>query len=82
MTMDKLFWYKADFETEINGETFQPDSEYFVAENDEIAVEYAKMVARQGWDYADVDGHVNGELVSVELVDEENDYVAIKTIWF
>ena len=74
-------WYRADFEAEINGETHYPDSEYFVATCDEDAVAYAKQIAKSGWEYADVDHHVEGELVSVTLVDSENEWNDIKTIW-
>jgi hypothetical protein len=73
-------WYRADFEAEINGEKHYPDSEYFVAKDDEAAIKYAKHLANQGWDYIDA-GHVDGELVSVTLVDDENEFVDIKTIY-
>lgn len=73
-------WYRADFEAEINGEKHYPDSEYFVAKCDEHAISYAKQIAREGWDYADVDHHVEGKLVSVTLVDSENEWNDIKTI--
>ena len=74
-------WYRADFEAEINGEKHYPDADYFVAKDDEDAIKYAKHLANQGWDYADVDHHVDGELVSVTLVDDENEFVDIKTIY-
>jgi hypothetical protein len=74
-------WYRADFEAEIEGLKYNPDSEYFVATDDEDAINYAKHLANQGWDYADVYYHVEGELVSVTLVDSENEFVDIKTIW-
>ena len=74
-------WYRAEFEAEINGEKHYPDAEYFIATDDADAVKYAKQIAAQGWDYADVDHHVEGELVSVTLVDSENEFVDIKTIW-
>jgi predicted dinucleotide-binding enzyme len=77
-------WYRADFETEIEAEIegvkYNPDSEYFVAKDDEAAIKYAKHLANQGWDYIDA-GHVDGELVSVTLVDDENEFVDIKTIY-
>ena len=79
--MAKKHWYRADFEAEINGEKHYPDSEYYEASNDDMAIEIAKELATQGWDYADVDHHVDGELVSVTLVDDENEFVEIKTIW-
>ena len=72
-------WYRADFEAEINGEKHYPD-EYFVANDDEAAIKYAKHLVNQGWDYIDA-GHVDGELVSVTLVDDENEFVDIKTIY-
>jgi len=74
-------WYRADFEAEIDGEKHYPDAEYFVAMDDEDAIKHAKALASQGWDYADVDHHVEGELVSVTLVDDENEFVDVKTIW-
>ena len=74
-------WYRADFEADINGEKHYPDSEYFVAKCDEYAIAQAKQIGKDGWDYADVDHHVEGELVSVTLVDSENEFVDIKTIW-
>jgi hypothetical protein len=74
-------WYRADFEAEINGEKYYPDSEYFVANCNSIAIAYAKQIAKDGWDYADVDHHVEGKLVSVTLVDSENGWNDIKTIW-
>jgi hypothetical protein len=49
--------------------------------NDEAAIKHAKVLASQGWVYADVDHHVDGELVSVTLVDDENEFVDVKTIW-
>ena len=75
-------WYRADFEAEIDGEKHQPDSEYFIAMNDEEAIKYAKELASQGWDYADVDYHVEGDLMSVTLVDDENEFADVKTIWW
>lgn len=74
-------WYRADFEAEINGEKHYPDAEYFVAKDDENAIKYAKQIAKDGWDYADVEHRVEGELVSVTLVDSENEWNDIKTIW-
>ena len=73
-------WYRADFEAEINGEKYYPDSEYFVAKDDDAAIKYAKHLASEGWDYIDA-GHVDGELLSVTLVDSENEFVDIKTIY-
>ena len=35
-------WYRADFDIEINGETHYPDSEYFIADDDEAAINHAK----------------------------------------
>ena len=77
----KTNWYRADFEATINGETHYPDAEYYTAESDEQAIEIGKNFAKEGWDYADVEEHVNGELISVALVDDENEFVDIKTIW-
>ena len=74
-------WYRADFDAEIDGLKYNPDSEYFVAKDDDAAIKYAKHLAKDGWDYADVDHHVEGELVSVTLVDSENEFVDIKTIY-
>ena len=79
--MAKVKWYRADFEAEINGEKHYPDSEYYAANDDNEAIELGKWFAAEGWDYADVDEHVNGELLSVTLVDDENEFVEIKTIW-
>ena len=73
-------WYRADFEAEIDGEKHYPDAEYFVAMNDEAAIKHAKVLASEGWDYIDA-GHVDGELLSVTLVDSENEFVDIETIW-
>ena len=73
-------WYRADFEAEIDGEKHYPDAEYFVAMNDEAAIKHAKVLASEGWDYIDA-GHVDGELLSVTLVDSENEFVDIKTIY-
>lgn len=75
-------WYRADFEAEIDGEKHYPDSEYFIAMDDEEAIKYAKELASQGWDYADVDYHVEGELMLVTLVDDENEFADVKTIWW
>jgi hypothetical protein len=44
-------------------------------------VRYAEHLAAQGFDYADVDHHVDADLVSVTLVDYENEFSDIKTIW-
>jgi hypothetical protein len=74
-------WYRADFEAEINGEKHYPDAEYFTAKDDENAIKYAKYLASEGWDYVDVDNIVNCELLSVTLVDDENEFVDIKTIY-
>ena len=74
-------WYRADFEAEIDGEKHYPDAEYYTAKDDNEAIELGKKFAAEGWDYADVDEHVNGELLSVTLVDDENEFVEIKTIW-
>ena len=73
-------WYRADFEAEIDGEKHYPDAEYFVAMNDEAAIKHAKVLASEGGDYIDA-GHVDGELLSVALVDSENEFVDIKTIY-
>lgn len=77
--MSKERWYRADFEAEINGEKYYPDSKYYEAGNDDMAIEIAKELATRGWDYADVDHHVDGKLVSVTLFDDE--FNEIKTIW-
>ena len=74
-------WYRADFEAEIDGEKHYPDAEYYTAKDDNEAIELGKQLAADGWDYADVDHHVTGELVSVTLVDDDNEFVDIKTIW-
>ncbi len=74
-------WYRAEFEVEIYGEKRYPDPEYFVAKDDEAAIKYAKQIAEDGWDYADVGLPVEGELVSVTLVDSENEWKDIRTIW-
>ena len=74
-------WYRAEFEAEIDGKVHYPDAEYFIAHDDDDAVKFATILASQGWDYADVDHHVEGELVSVTLVDDENEFSDIKTIW-
>ena len=77
----KTNWYRADFEVTINGEKHYPDAEYYTAESDAQAIEIAQNLAKNGWDYADVVEHVNGELMSVVLVDADNEFVDIKTIW-
>ena len=74
-------WYRAEFEANIHGEKHYPDAEYFIATDDDAAIKYGKILASQGWDYADVDYHVDGELVSVTLVDDENEFVDVKTIY-
>ena len=79
--MEKERWYRADFESVIDGKPFYPDSEYYVAQDDADAVRYAEHLAAQGFDYVDVDHHVYVDLVSVTLVDSENEFVDIKTIW-
>ena len=75
-------WYRAEFESVIDGKPFYPDAEYFVAKDDADAVKYAKQLAAQGFDYADVDHHVEAELTSVTLVDDEKEFADIKTIWY
>ena len=57
------------------------DGEYFSAENDDAAVEYAKELASIGAEYVDI-GHVDLELVSVCRVDPDNEYEEVETIWF
>ena len=73
-------WYRADFEAEIDGLKYNPDSEYFVADDDEAAIKYAKRLACEGWNYLD-NCHVDCELVKVTLVDNENEMNDIKTNW-
>ena len=73
-------WYRSDFDDDINGEKHYHGSEYFVAKDDDAAIKYAKHLASEGWDYIDA-GHVDGDLLSVTLVDSENEFVDIKTIW-
>lgn len=62
--------YRADYECIIEGEKHYMDSDYFSAENDKEALEWAKYLASEGVDYADV-GHVDTELTSVAECDED-----------
>ena len=78
--MEDVKLYRADFEAEINGEIFTPDSEYFTALNDDDAVKCALKMAEDGWDYAE--GHADGELTCVTLVDGDNEYEDIKVVWY
>lgn len=71
--------YRADYECIIDGERYNPDSDYFSAENDEEAIEIAKSIAADGIDYADV-GHIDIELTYVAELDE--DYEELRTIYY
>lgn len=77
-------WYAASFDAvDEHGNVikdFFVDCDYFQAENDEKAIEYAKEIAKNGIDYVDV-GHVNIQLVSVCKVDTENEWDEIETIY-
>ena len=75
-------WYRADFVVEIDGKKYFPDSDYFMAKNDEEAIEHAKYVASLGWDYADVDRHVDGDVLTVYLLDEEKEFEAVEVIYY
>lgn len=78
----KKNWYCASFETiKTNGKEIFPDPEYFAAESDEAAVDYAMELADDGVDYVD-EGHFDLELISVCKVDPENDWIETETVWF
>ena len=62
--------YRADYEAIIDGEKHYPDSDFFSEANDEEAIEWAKHLASEGVDYADV-GHVDTELTYVAECDDD-----------
>lgn len=66
-------WYRADFSAQHNGKELQPDSEYYVADNNEQAISIGKEIAEMGKDYADL-GHVKMELTYVALVDADTEF--------
>ena len=74
-------WYRANFDIEINGETHYPDFEYFIADDDEAAINHAKHFLKDLLDYDDVERHVKAELVSVTLIDNYNNWNDIKIIF-
>lgn len=74
-------WYRADFKAIIDGEEYYPDSDYYCAKNDDEAVKIGKRIAADGWDYEDVPEHVSGELITVTLLDDEDDFKEIRPVW-
>ena len=80
--MEEKKWYRADFKAVIDGEDYYPDSEYFEADNDEEAIKVAKFLAECGVDYIDIEEQVDMELTYVCLVDENNEYEEIRTIFY
>ena len=76
-------WYCASYNISIskNGEEVFPDCDYFVADCDETAINFAMELAKQGTDYEDV-GHIDLELLSVCKVDPNNDWEETETIWY
>lgn len=62
-------------------EDVDPDCDYFIAENDDAAVAYAKELANEGVDYVDI-GHVELELSQVCRVDPEREWDEVETIWY
>lgn len=71
--------YRADYQCFIDGDEYQPDSDYFMAANDEEALEIANGIASEGIDYSDI-GHVDTELTYVVECDE--DWDEIRTIYY
>lgn len=67
---------KGNVELDIN-----PDSDFFIAENDEDAIKQAKELASKGVDYADC-GHFDLELIAVTRVDPNLEWEDVETIWF
>ena len=74
-------WYRADFDIEINGDTHYPDSEYFIAADDEAAINHAKHFLKDALDYDDVESHVEAKLISITLIDNYNNWNDIKIIF-
>jgi len=64
-----------------DGEYTCPDCDYFIAKNDEEAIELAKDKAKEGVDYTD-EGHFELDLISVCRVDPEREWDEVETIWY
>ena len=72
-------WYSSSYYAV--DEDVDPDCDYFIAENDDAAVAYAKELANKGVDYTDL-GHVELELSQVCRVDPEREWEEVETIWY
>lgn len=82
METNKEKWYCASY-SHIGDDGYDicPDGDYFIADNGEEAIAYAKQKASEGTDYADI-GHVDLDLVSVSRVDPEHEWEEAETIWY
>lgn len=80
--MTEKNWYCASYDTVVtDNEEIFPDCDYFAADSDEAAIDYAMELAEQGTDYEDI-GHINLELMSVCKVDPNNEWEETETIWY
>ena len=80
--MTEKNWYCASYDTVIkDNEEIFPDCDYFAADNDNAAINYAMELAEQGTEYADI-GHIDLELLSVCKVDPNNEWEETETIWY
>ena len=78
-------WYRADFQVEIDGETHNPDSEYYMAADKRDAIKIGRRYAREGVSYADVnDGKpLKMELTYVAEVDYDSEFLTeIETVYY
>jgi len=74
-------WYKADFACTTDP-TIDIEPSYFVADNDEQAIEIAKEEAESGVDFCDI-GEVETELIQVYEVDDTQEGMPEKRlIWY
>lgn len=62
-------WYRADFSPKDGNIGVDIDSDYFISDSDDRAIEVAKDTAARGVDFADI-GHVDIELTQVFIVDD------------
>ncbi|MBP5457232.1 MAG: hypothetical protein J6Y37_12100 [Paludibacteraceae bacterium] len=75
-------WYYASYSAvDKDGEEICPDGDYYMADSDEKAIEYAKYLAGQGVDYSDI-GHVELDLLQVVRVDPEQEWDEVETVWY
>lgn len=75
-------WYYASYShIGEDGYDICPDGDYFMADSDDEAIEYAKQKASEGTDYVDI-GHIELDLVSVAKVDPYSEWEETETIWY